>query len=191
MREAEGCGAEGLFCVWLGGREGRQCDRSRTAPRRSQSSESTGELASCDCRRCTEEKSSSILSPRAETAWMVDRRNGSMIASSQERVSHPFGEREGICVESSWMRSRVWLISTDRNRASSETPAVEEKADGKTGNCQKKGGEGAQPGTWPGLRDARPKRGEEIGVGGNRAPSDLGFVKLTGRKIEGTERGNS
>ena len=57
---------------------------------------STGELASSDCRRCTEGKSSSILSPRAETALMVDRMKGSMIASSEERVSHSFGEREGM-----------------------------------------------------------------------------------------------
>ena len=50
-------------------------------------------------------------------------------------------------------------------------------------------GEGGQPGTWPGLRDARPKRGREINVGGNRAPSNLVFVNLRGRKIEGAERG--
>ena len=53
------------------------------------------------------------------------------------------------------------------------------------------GGEGGQPGTWPGLRDARPKRGREIGVGGDRAPSSLVFVNLRGRKIEGAERANS
>ena len=51
-----------------------------------------------------------------------------------------------------------------------------------------RGGEGGQPGTWPGLRDAKPKRGGEIGVGGDRAPSSLVFVKLRGRKIEGAER---
>ena len=140
VRVAEGCGAEGLFCVWLERREGRRCDRSRTAPRRSRSSVSTGELASCHRRRCTVEKSSSILSPKAETAWMVDRRNGSMIASPEERVSHSFGERKGICVESSWMRSRVRSISADRKRTSSETPAVEEEADGRAGNCPNKGG---------------------------------------------------
>ena len=57
--------------------------------------------------------------------------------------------------------------------------------------AQTRGGEGGQPGTWPGLRDARPKQGRKIGVGGDRAPSSLGFVKLRGRKIEGTERVNS
>ena len=41
---------------------------------------------------------------------------------------------------------------------------------------------------WSGLRDAKPKRGEESGVGGDRAPSDLVFVKLRGRKKEGAER---
>ena len=51
-----------------------------------------------------------------------------------------------------------------------------------------RGGEGGQPGAWPGLRDARPKRGRKIGVGGDRAPSNLVFVKLRGRKIEGAER---
>ena len=51
------------------------------------------------------------------------------------------------------------------------------------------GGEGGQPETWPGLRDAKPKRGREVGVGGNRAPSNLVFIKLRGRKIEGAERG--
>ena len=56
------------------------------------------------------------------------------------------------------------------------------------GTARTRGGEGGQPGTWPGLRDARPKRGREIGVGGNRAPSNLVFVKLRGRKIEGAER---
>ena len=47
------------------------------------------------------------------------------------------------------------------------------------------GGEEGQPGTWPGLREAKPKRGREIGVGGDHAPSNLVFVKLRGRKIEG------
>ena len=56
------------------------------------------------------------------------------------------------------------------------------------GTARIRGGEGGQPGTWPGLRDARPKRGREIGVGENRAPSNLVFVKLRGRKIEGAER---
>ena len=41
---------------------------------------------------------------------------------------------------------------------------------------------------WSGLRDAKRKRGEESGVGGDRAPSDLVFVKLRGRKIKGAER---
>ena len=41
---------------------------------------------------------------------------------------------------------------------------------------------------WSGLRDAKPKRGEEKGVGGDRAPSDLVFVECRGRKIEGAER---
>ena len=53
------------------------------------------------------------------------------------------------------------------------------------------GGGVGQPGTWPGLRDARPKGGSEIGVGGNRAPSNLVFVNLRGRKIEGAERAKS
>ena len=52
-----------------------------------------------------------------------------------------------------------------------------------------RGEEGGQSGTWPGLRDARPKRGRKIGVGGDRAPSSLVFVKLRGRKKEGAERG--
>ena len=34
------------------------------------------------------------------------------------------------------------------------------------------------------------KRGEESGAGGDRAPSDLVFVKCRGRKIEGAERAN-
>ena len=55
---------------------------------------------------------------------------------------------------------------------------------------QTRGGEGGQPGTWPGLRDARPKRGGVIGVRGDRAPSSLVFVKLRGRKIEGAEHEN-
>ena len=42
--------------------------------------------------------------------------------------------------------------------------------------------------SWSGLRDGKPKREKESGVGGDRAPSDLVFVKLRGRKIEGTER---
>ena len=41
---------------------------------------------------------------------------------------------------------------------------------------------------WSGLRDAKPKRGEESGVGGDRAPSDLVFVKCRGRKVKGAER---
>ena len=65
-----------------------------------------------------------------------------MIASPEERVSHSFREREGICVESSWMQSRVRSIRADKNRASSETPAVEEEADGGAGNCLNKGGGG-------------------------------------------------
>ena len=142
VQVAEGCGAEGLFCAWLEGGGGKRCDRSRTAPRRSRSSVSTGELANCECRRCTVEKSSSILSPRAETAWMVFRRNGSMITSPEERVLHSFGEREGIWVESSWMRSRVRSLRADRERVSSEAPTVEEEADGRAGNCPNKGGGG-------------------------------------------------
>ena len=51
-----------------------------------------------------------------------------------------------------------------------------------------RGGEGGRLATWPGLRDARPKRGREIGVGGNRAPSNLVFVKCRGRKKGGAER---
>ena len=53
-----------------------------------------------------------------------------------------------------------------------------------------KGG-GNQVLPWSGLRDAKPKRGEEKGVVGDRAPSDLVFVKCRGRKIEGAERANS
>ena len=34
----------------------------------------------------------------------------------------------------------------------------------------------------------RPKRGREIGLGGNRASSNLVFVKLRGMIIEGAER---
>ena len=52
-------------------------------------------------------------------------------------------------------------------------------------------GEVGQPGTWPGLRDAKPKGGREIGKGRDRAPSNLVFVKLRGRKITGAERANS
>ena len=51
--------------------------------------------------------------------------------------------------------------------------------------------EGNQALPWSGLRDAKPKRGEESGMGGDRAPSDLVFVKLRGTKIEGAERANS
>ena len=142
LRVAEGCGSKGLFCAWLEGRGSRGCNRSRTAPRRSWSSVLTAELASCDSRWCTEEKSSSILSPRAETAWMVDWRNGSMIASPEERVSHSLGEREGICVESSCMPSRVRSIRADKNRSPSESPVVEEEADGRAENCPNKGGGG-------------------------------------------------
>ena len=46
VRVAERCEAAGIFCDWLGGREGKRYDRSRTAPRRSRSSVWTGELAS-------------------------------------------------------------------------------------------------------------------------------------------------
>ena len=59
------------------------------------------------------------------------------------------------------------------------------------GTAQTGGEEGGQPGTWPGLRDAKPKRGEEFGVGGDRAPSNLVFVKYRGRKIEGAERADN
>ena len=45
-------------------------------------------------------------------------------------------------MESSWMRSQVRSISADKNRASSEIPAVEEEADGRAGNCLNKGGGG-------------------------------------------------
>ena len=65
-----------------------------------------------------------------------------MIASPEERVSHSFGVREGICVESSWMRSRVRSIREERKRASSETPAVEDEAEGRAGNCPNTGGGG-------------------------------------------------
>ena len=41
---------------------------------------------------------------------------------------------------------------------------------------------------WLGLRDAKPKRGEESGVGGDRASSDMVFVKCRGRKTEGGKR---
>ena len=41
---------------------------------------------------------------------------------------------------------------------------------------------------WSGLRDAKPKQGEESGVGGDCEPSDLVFLECRGRKIEGTER---
>ena len=57
------------------------------------------------------------------------------------------------------------------------------------GTARTRGEEGRQPGTWPGLRDAKPKRSEEFGVGGDRAPSNSMFVKCRGRKIEGAERG--
>ena len=56
------------------------------------------------------------------------------------------------------------------------------------GTARTRGEEGGQPGTWPGLRDAKPKRSEEFGVGGDRAPSNSVFVKCRGRKIEGAER---
>ena len=114
-----------------------------------------------------------------------------MIASAEESVSYSFGVREGICVESSWMGSRVRSIRADRKRVSSETPAVEEEADGRAGNCLNRGGEWGQPRTWPGLRDARLKRGREVGIGGDRAPSSLVLVKLRGRKIGGAERATS
>ena len=51
--------------------------------------------------------------------------------------------------------------------------------------------EGNQALPWSGLRDAKPKQGEDSGVGGDRAPGDLVFVKCRGRKIEGAERDNS
>ena len=51
--------------------------------------------------------------------------------------------------------------------------------------------EGNQALPWSGVRDAKPKRGEETGVGGDHAPSDLVFVKCRGRKIKGAERANS
>ena len=50
------------------------------------------------------------------------------------------------------------------------------------------GGGGGQPGTWPGLRDAKPKRGRKSGLRGDRAPSDVVLCKCRGRKIEGAER---
>ena len=75
-----------------------------------------------------------------------------MITSPEERVSQSFGEREGICVESSCMRSRVGSIRADKNLVSSETPKVEEEADGRAGNCPNKaGGRGASQGHGPGL----------------------------------------
>ena len=51
--------------------------------------------------------------------------------------------------------------------------------------------EGTQALPWSGLRDAKPKRAEETGVGGDRAPSNLVFVKCRGRKIKGAEYANS
>ena len=48
-------------------------------------------------------------------------------------------------------------------------------------------GEGNLVLPWSGLRDSKPKRGEEKGVGGDRAPSDLVLVKCRGRKIKGAE----
>lgn len=60
------------------------------------SSVPTRELAGCDCRRCTEKNCSSILSPKVEPAWIVDRRNGSIIASSEESVWQSFEERESM-----------------------------------------------------------------------------------------------
>ena len=53
--------------------------------------------------------------------------------------------------------------------------------------ARKRWGEGGQPGTWPGLRDARPKRCSETSLGGNHAPSNLVFVNIRGMKIEGAE----
>ena len=38
--------------------------------------------------------------------------------------------------------------------------------------------EGNQALPWSGLRDAKPKRGEESGVGRDRAPSDLVLCKM-------------
>ena len=75
----------------------------------------------------------------------------------------------------------------ERNRASSERSPVEEVAEGGAENCSKRGG-GGQPGTWPGLRDVKPKRGGKSGLGGDRAPSDVVLCKCRGRKIEGVER---
>ena len=49
-------------------------------------------------------------------------------------------------------------------------------------------GEGNKALPWSGIRDAKPKRGEETAVGGDRAPSDLVFVTSRGRKIRGGER---
>ena len=56
------------------------------------------------------------------------------------------------------------------------------------GTAQTREEEGGQPGTWPALRDVKPKRSEEFGVGGDRAPSNSVFVECRGRKIEGAER---
>ena len=56
------------------------------------------------------------------------------------------------------------------------------------GTARSRGEEGGQPGTWPWLRDAKPKHSEGFGVGGDRAPSSWVFVKCRGRKIEGAER---
>ena len=41
---------------------------------------------------------------------------------------------------------------------------------------------------WSRLREGKPKRGEESGVGGDRALSDLVFVECRDRKIEGAGR---
>ena len=41
------------------------------------------------------------------------------------------------------------------------------------------------------LRDAKPKRGEELGVGGDHGPSDFVFVECRGRKIKDAERASS
>ena len=38
---------------------------------------------------------------------------------------------------------------------------------------------------WSELRDAKPKREEETGVGGDRVPSDLVFCRMLGQENEG------
>ena len=120
-----------------------------------------------------------------------------MDGGEEEREYDSFARGEGVALlrgeVGNLCRVKLDAIATAIHQGRMEIGIVRVSSGGGGGGRQgrklpEQGGGGGQPGTWPGLRDARSERGREMRVGGNRAPSNLVFVKLRGRKIEGAER---